>query len=159
MKSTSFYKDFSKKTFSSVVRAEEDELEKEVFEKKKAKLAKKGIIIKTKEEKRQQRRERERTRKNKKKRKQEKDFDHLQDNVQFGETVHEPPRLKQINSESRRPGQKDLLLKKDTLQGGLAKRGSKQKMSMAKRAIMEKERQRVVDQYRAIKAAKFQFGD
>jgi len=131
-----------------IVEHEKDEVELEIEKKKKEKLAKKGIVVKSKEEKRKLRREREKKRKNKNKRKDDeaKDFSDYQDSVNFGETVHAPPDIKDLNNETRRPGQKDLLLKKSF--GGV----KKTKPSLAKKVIIEKERQRVVELYRALKA-------
>merc|ERR1719187_2257452 len=127
-----------------VVEHEKDEVELEIEKKKKEKLAKRGIIVKSKEEKRKLRREREKKRKNKNKRKDDesKDFSDYQDSVNFGETVHAPPDKKGLNNETRRPGQKDLLVKKSF--GGV----KKTKPSLAKKVIIEKERQRVVELYR-----------
>merc|ERR1719219_1231626 len=125
-----------------VVEHEKDEIELEIEKKKKEKLAKRGIIVKSKEEKRKLRREREKKRKNKNKRKDDsKDFSDFQDCVSFGETVHAPPTIKDLNNETRRPGQKDLLLKKSF--GGVKKTivgVQKPKQSLAKKVIMEKER-------------------
>ena len=74
-----------------------DELEQALEDKKQAKLAKKGILLRSKEEKRLQRRERERRRKHKNRRQEEgeeeEDFDQLADRVGFGEVVHAPPTL------------------------------------------------------------------
>jgi len=139
---------------TSVVEHEKDEIELEIEKKKNEKLAKKGIIVKSKEEKRKIRREREKKRKNKNRKTNEefKDFSDYQDNVGFGETVHEPPSIKDLNSETRKPGQKDLLLKKNF--GGVKKH--KVKDSLAKKVIMEKERQQAVELYRAMKAQKYQ---
>merc|ERR1711994_155599 len=108
-------------------------------------LLKKGIVVKSKEEKRKIRRERE-------KNEDVLDFDDYQDNVGFGETVHEPPTLKELNTETRKPGQKDLLLKKN-LEGVKKK---KVKDSLAKKVIMEKERKKAIELYRALKAQKLQ---
>merc|ERR1719510_2340485 len=96
----------------------------------------------------------EKMRKNKNRKKDEDvlDFSDYQDNVGFGETVHEPPTLKELNTETRKPGQKDLLLKKN-LEGVKKK---KVKDSLAKKVIMEKERKKAVELYRALKAQKLQ---
>jgi len=137
-----------------VEKHEKDELEMEIENKKKEKLAKKGIIVKSKEEKRKIRREREKKRKNKNKRNNEefKDFSDYQDKVNFGETVDAPPTIKNLKSEARRPGTKDLLLNK--MVGGVKKK--KVKESLAKKVIMEKERQHAVELYRTLKAQKLQ---
>jgi len=139
---------------TKVVDHEKDEVELEIEKKKKDKLLKKGIVVKSKEEKRKIRREREKMRKNKNRKKNEDvlDFSDYQDNVGFGETVHEPPTLKELNTETRKPGQKDLLLKKN-LEGVKKK---KVKDSLAKKVIMEKERKKAVELYRALKAQKLQ---
>jgi hypothetical protein len=77
-----------------------DELEQVLEDQKASKLAKKkGVLLRSKEEKRLQRRERERRRKNKHRNRRqeeeegEKDFEQLADRVGFGEVVHAPPTL------------------------------------------------------------------
>merc|ERR1719431_808030 len=75
---------------SKIVDREKDEVELEMEKKRNEKLARKGIVRKTKEEKRQARREREKKRKGKASNGEHFDFNHLQDNVGFGETVHAP---------------------------------------------------------------------
>jgi len=167
---------------SKVVDAELDEVDALVEEKKRKKLlAKKGIVVKSKEEKRKARREREKMRKNKKKRgfaaatesREALQFDDFQDRVGFGEVVHAPPTIafknkkidataaEEINTAGgeRKPGAKSGLLLAKKLNGGggggaIKKKKLTVKPSMAKQAIMEAERQRVVDAYRAIKAEK-----
>jgi len=146
-----------------VIDQPKDEVTLEMEEKKKKRLAKKGIILKSKEEKRVLRREREKKRKNKnKKNKNEdfKDFTDFKDNVDFGETVHAPPTITgKFGKNTKTTGQKDLLLKK-SFEGKKDKlvgvKKPKVKQSMAKKVIMEGERQRVVDLYRAMKAQKMQ---
>merc|ERR1719510_2051589 len=103
---------------TKVVDHEKDEVELEIEKKKKEKLLKKDEDVL--------------------------DFSDYQDNVGFGETVHEPPTLKELNTETRKPGQKDLLLKKN-LEGVKKK---KVKDSLAKKVIMEKERKKAVELYR-----------
>ena len=66
--------------------------------KQKKKFIKKGVVVRSKEEKRIARRERDKLRKNKKKGRgqsseEEFDFDSFQDSYEFGEEVHEPPTL------------------------------------------------------------------
>ncbi len=139
-----------------------DELEQLVEDQKKTKLAKKGIHVRSKEEKRQQRRERERLRKNKKKllRQEEADFDHLADAVGFGEVAHAPPTLafKGVSATDRKPGTKDLLLKSKLGGGGVTKKKTTMVVppaaSLARKVMLEKERQHVVQLYRAMKADK-----
>jgi hypothetical protein len=78
-----------------------DELEQVLEDQKASKMAKKkGVLLRSKEEKRLQRRERERRRKNKHRNRRleeeeegEKDFEQLADRVGFGEVVHAPPTL------------------------------------------------------------------
>lgn len=155
-----------------VIDQPKDEVTLEIEEKKKKKLAKKGIVVRSKEEKRVLRREREKKRKNKNKKntkdKDYKEFSDFQDNVEFGETVHAPPTITgKYGNDKKTTGQKELLLnksfegkkdnsfegKKDKLVGV---KKVKVKQSLAKKVIMEKERQRVVDLYRAMKAQKMQ---
>merc|ERR1719348_32093 len=71
---------------SKIVDREKDEIEVEMEEKRNAKLARKGIVRKTKEEKRQAGRDREKKRKKKNKGGDD-DFSHLNDKVEFGEVV------------------------------------------------------------------------
>jgi hypothetical protein len=135
-----------------VVDREKDEVELEEERKKTAKLAKKGIVRKTKEEKRVLRRQREKDRKNKgnksKKPSEDLDFCDLKDDVAFGDMVDAPPTLKFKNfeqSSSSRPagdGKAGLLLAK------------KQKLSMAQQVRVEADRRSVVEQYRQRKAAR-----
>ena len=149
-----------KKGKSVVVDREKDEVEVEQEKKKIAKLAKKGIVVKSKEEKRVARRERERARKNKKKPKDKSnvlDFDDFKDTVAFGDTVDAPPTLKFKNFEktsSTKPaseGKAALLLHKlDESGGGKVK---KVKLSGVQKVRQEQERLSVVEQYRKKKAA------
>jgi len=140
---------------SKIVDREMDEVETEIEKKKIEKLAQKGIIRKTKEEKRKARRLREKERKNKhKKSTQELDFHDFQDNVSFGETVDAPPTLKFkkfVKNASSKPaaeGKSELLLKKG------ANGVKKAKLSMAQKVNVEKDRQHVVEMYRQLKAQK-----
>ena len=133
--------------------------------KQKKKFIKKGVVVRSKEEKRIARRERDKLRKNKKKGRgqsseEEFDFDSFQDSYEFGEVVHEPPTLnykpkklqvQEPQDGERKPGKKDLILKTQ-LSGGIVKKAKKIKPSLAKQVIMEKERLRVVEAYRALKA-------
>ena len=149
-----------------MVEQPKDELEQAVDDEKKEKLAKKGINVRSKEEKRLLRRERERMRKNKKKRhtaeadeeEEEKDFNRLADTVGFGEVVHAPPTISFKGSMAdRKPGTKDLLLKAKLGSGGGVTKKSVAKPpvpSLARKAMLEKERQHVVELYRSMKAAK-----
>ena len=134
---------------SKIVDREMDEVEMEIEKKKNEKLAKKGIIRRSKEEKRIARREREKLRKNKKKKTDlDKDFSDFHDNVSFGETVDAPPTLKFKNftkTPSSKPAGEDrsgLLLKKKTL---------KPKLSMAQKVAVERDRKHVVELYRKLK--------
>ena len=82
---------------SIVVDREKDEVELEEEKKKIEKLAKKGIVRRTKEEKRVLRRQREKQRKNKNKKGSNNDsldFNDFKDDVAFGDTVDAPPTLK-----------------------------------------------------------------
>lgn len=158
---------------TKMVDANLDEVDQVAFDKKKAKLAKKGINIKSKEEKRQARRAREKARKNKKKGKgdgggQEEtmDFADFKDSVEFGEIVHQPPEIAfkhklLVNQADRKPAAKsDLLLARKLSGGGgggVAKKSKKvNKPSMARQVVIDQERQRVVEAYRALKAEKMQ---
>ena len=58
------------------------------------------------------------------------------------------------HNEGRKPGRKDNLLLKQTQQGKVEKRAKKSTMSLAQKAMMEKERDRVIEQYRSMKKAK-----
>ena len=141
---------------TKIVDREMDEVEKEIEKKKIEKLAKKGIIVKTKEEKRKAKREKEKLRKNKKKGiiDADKDFENLQDNIQFGERVDAPPTisLNKFPKASTNAGSKALILNR-TLKngGGIAK---KKTQSMAQKVASERERLKVVAQYRQLKGQK-----
>lgn len=141
---------------------EKDELELEEEKKKIEKLAKKGIVRRTKEEKRVMRRQREKQRKNKKKKNTDEilDFSDLKDDVSFGDTVDAPPSLnfkgfsKDHSSRPAEGGKAKLLLsgiKEGQEEEG--KRKKKVKLSMAQQVILERERASVVAQYRQRKAA------
>jgi len=140
---------------SKIVDREMDEVETEIEKKKIEKLAQKGIVRKTKEEKRIARRLREKERKNKKRKSgQDLDFHDFQDNVSFGETVDAPPTLKYkkfVKNASSKPaaeGKSELLLRKGV--NGV----KKAKLSMAQKVKVEKDRQHVVEMYRQLKAQK-----
>lgn len=141
---------------SKIVDREKDEVDLEIEKKLNEKLAKKGIVRKSKEDKRKARREREKLRKNKGNKKSEEslDFNDFQDNVSFGERVDAPPTLKLKNwvkNSSSKPaadGKSELLLKKGV--NGV----KKTKLSMAQKVSVEKNRQHVVEMYRQIKAQK-----
>lgn len=144
---------------STIVDREKDEVELEIEKKRNEKLAKKGIVVKSKEEKRQARREREKKRKNKnpKGNSQETlDFTDFQDSVSFGERVDAPPSLnfkkftKLPSSKPAADGKADLLLKKNL--EGVKK--AKAKLSLAQKVNIEKDRQHVVEMYRKLKAQK-----
>jgi len=141
---------------------EKDELELEEERKKIEKLAKKGIVRRTKEEKRVMRRQREKQRKNKKKKNTDEilDFNDLKDDVSFGDTVDAPPSLnfkgfsKDHSSRPAEGGKAKLLLsgiKEGREEEG--KRKKKVKLSMAQQVLLERERASVVAQYRRRKAA------
>jgi len=151
-----------KKKIEKLANKEKDELELEEEKKKIEKLAKKGIVRRTKEEKRVIRRQREKQRKNKKKKNTDEilDFSDLKDDVSFGDTVDAPPSLnfkgfsKDHSSRPAEGGKAKLLLsgiKEGQEEEG--KRKKKVKLSMAQQVILERERASVVAQYRQRKAA------
>jgi len=137
-----------------VRKREKDELEEEMEEVKRKRLAKKGIVRRSQEEKRQLRRLREKKRKNKGKKitvengeEEEKEFEGKVDPT-FGDVVHAPPALPRLASaEARRPGAKSGLILAKKLDG---------KPSLARQAALESERQRVIEAYREIKRKKMQ---
>merc|ERR1719220_2045964 len=141
---------------TKIVDREMDEVEKEIEKKRIEKLAKKGIVVRTKEEKRKAKREKEKLRKNKKKENvlADKDFENLQDNIQFGERVDAPPTiaLKKFPKTTTNAGSKALILNR-TLKngGGIVK---KKTQSMAQKVASERERLKVVAQYRQLKGQK-----
>jgi len=150
---------------TKMVDAELNEVDQTLFDQKKAKMAKKGIVMKSKEEKRVARRAREKARKNKKKGKgggeaseDIVDFGDFKDSVEFGEVVHQPPDIsfnhKRLHDD--KPGKNNLLLKQK-LTGGVVKKPKKDKPSMARQVVIDQERQRVVEAYRALKAQKMHF--
>merc|ERR1712080_87503 len=131
----------------------------EVERKKIEKLAKKGIVRRTKEEKRILRRQREKQRKNKKKKSNtDMDFNDLRDDVAFGDRVDAPPTLKFKNFEKNsasKPaseGKAELLLRQ-AANGGTEGKVKKAKLSLAQKVRVERDRQSVVEQYRQRKAA------
>ena len=144
-----------------IVDREKDEVELEEEKKKIEKLAKKGIVRRTKEEKRVLRRQREKMRKKKKKGSNNADnldFDDFKDDVAFGDTVDAPPTLKFRGfekSSSSKPAEGGGLLLSQKQSEPKAK---KVKLSMAQKVNMERERLNVVAQYRAKKAASLNTG-
>merc|ERR1719158_70766 len=146
---------------SVIVDREKDEVELEEEKKKIEKLAKKGIVMRTKEEKRVLRRQREKMRKKKKKGSNNADnldFDDFKDDVAFGDTVDAPPTLKFRGfekSSSSKPAEGGGLLLSHKQSEPKAK---KVKLSMAQKVNMERERLNVVAQYRAKKAASLNTG-
>ena len=145
---------------SKIVAREQDELDLEMEKKKIEKLAKKGIVVKTKEEKRKLKLERSKMRKNKKKvkiaEKNEENFGNLRDDVQFGERVDAPPSIRLSKfTPSNKPGSKNNLLLHQTLNNTVTKAKTKtKKKSMAQQVALEKERKKAVELYRQLKASK-----
>merc|ERR1712098_36750 len=137
---------------TKIVDREMEEVEKKRIDK----LAKKGIVVRTKEEKRKAKQLKEKQRKMKKSGKTEEDFDEnfesFKDEVKFGERVDAPPTIKLSKfTPSSKPGAKKLLLHKTLNQGSKIKKNTK---SMAKKHAMEMERQKAVELYRQLKANK-----
>ncbi|XP_040571089.1 LOW QUALITY PROTEIN: coiled-coil domain-containing protein 137 [Lepeophtheirus salmonis] len=183
-------------TGKNVIKArekDENELAKEEKKRKKI-MKKKGIIIRTKEEKRKIQRERQKLRKLKKKGKlplsdeddnedsdveirnskedknRLRDFSELQDHVAFNEVVHAPPSITHKNNkidtnlknpELRKPASKGGLLVEAILKGTKQNTISKNKkknvpaISLAQKQMLETERSRVIEQYRALKILKY----
>lgn len=94
---------------------------------------------------------------------EDKDFDdeRFRDRVGFGEVAQAPPELKKLKKlqhwESRRPAEKGGLL----LEGKLQQQGKNKKakakkaaVSLAKQDMLDKERERVIEEYRSIKMNK-----
>lgn len=131
-------------------------------------MAKRGIVVKSKEEKRQIRRQKEKDRKRKKKRSRgEKNDDGFRElnseKPTFNDVVHQPPTLclprGVSNTEARRPGAgKNLLLRdKLKLKGTKNKTIEKKKepeMSLASKERLRVERERVIEEYRKLKSSK-----
>merc|ERR1719362_1170614 len=152
---------------SVIVDREKDEVELEEEKKKIEKLAKKGIVRRTKEEKRVLRRQREKMRKNKSKRGSNNadnlDFNDFKDDVAFGDTVDAPPTLKfrgfEKSSSSKPAEGGGLLLSQKQMENSSNEpKAKKVKLSMAQKVNMERERLNVVAQYRAKKAASLNTG-
>merc|ERR1719384_723034 len=127
---------------TKIVDREMDEIDQEIEKKKIEKLAKKGIVVRSKEEKRKAKREKEKLRKMKRKGKPLEDvdenFESLRDDVEFGERVDAPPSIKLSKfTPSSKPGAKNLLLHK-TLNGNVKKKTK----SLAQKHSLEKERQK-----------------
>lgn len=152
---------------SVIVDREKDEVEVEEEKKKIEKLAKKGIVRRSKEEKRVMRRQREKMRKNKNKKGSNSnaadnlDFDDFKDDVAFGDTVDAPPTLKFRGfekSSSSKPAEGGGLLLSQKDKSSNEPKAKKVKLSMAQKVNMERERLNVVAQYRAKKAASLSTG-
>merc|ERR1719350_2700928 len=150
---------------SMVVDREKDEVELEEEKKKIERLAKKGIVRKTKEEKRVLRRQREKQRKNKKKGvniSDNLDFNDFKDDVAFGDRVDAPPTLNfrgfEKRSSSKPAGNGGLLLSQKSNENNDSIKSKKSKLSMAQKVRIERERSHVVAQYRAKKAAALSTG-
>ena len=155
------------------VEREKDELDEHMHKLKAEKLAKKGIVLKSKEEKRKEKRLKEKEKRLKKKRKsykkmqeeEEEDFDDEPEKIEFNDVVQAPPsKLQGVkNNEARRPGQsKGLLLLSEQnmkvkgkpvakVKDTKAKKKFKQKMSMARQQMFEIDRNSIIEQYRAFK--------
>merc|ERR1719209_84372 len=150
---------------SVIVDREKDEVELEEEKKKIEKLAKKGIVRKTKEEKRVLRRQREKQRKNKKKGvniSDNLDFNDFKDDVAFGDRVDAPPTLNfrgfEKSSSSKPAENGGLLLSQKSNENNDSIKSKKSKLSMAQKVRIERERSHVVAQYRAKKAAALSTG-
>lgn len=160
---------------TSVRDREKDEVELEAEQKRVERLAKKGIVVRTKEEKRQLRRLKEKEKRMKKKRRlrkklmtedgewqeeRAKDFGDLDgDDVSFNEVAMQPPSLKSAAKMSK------VKAKKAKGDEGAGKAGKNQKLllskklkkpqiSLAKKQILEEERLRVIQEYRNLKQAR-----
>ncbi|CAL4115837.1 unnamed protein product [Meganyctiphanes norvegica] len=93
----------------------------------------------------------------------ENDFDHLKDNIEFGDIVHEPPKLEtyKLTKKAKMHDEKskmDGFLFMKTLKGesksNSKENGHKIKPSMSRQRQLEEERRRVVDAYRDLKKNK-----
>ena len=147
-----------------MIEVEKTEQEKLEFEKRKKWLAKKGINLKTKEEKRQQKREYEKKRKMRGKHSKMEEmealhFSDFQDKPEFGEVVDAPPEIKFKARKAEKLVKQDkvsgLLLAKKLQNDGGKKKKKIQDLSLAKKASMEQERNRAIEAYRAIRADKY----
>ena len=136
-------------------------------------LAKRGITVRTKEEKRQLRRLREKEKRMKKKRRlrkklmtedgewqeeRAKDFDDLDDGrdggrAGFNEVAMQPPSLKSAAKMRKRPDDGDGKVGKNKklLLSSKLKKSSKPQLSLARKQILESERERVIQEYRNLK--------
>uniref|UniRef100_A0A8C5R620 Coiled-coil domain containing 137 n=1 Tax=Leptobrachium leishanense TaxID=445787 RepID=A0A8C5R620_9ANUR len=96
------------------------------------------------------------------KKKEEKEASRLEkdlfkDKVEFGEVAMEPPQITakpRKSSANTKPGQKSLLLKKMFENGGASSKPST--ISMARKRVIEEERERVIEAYRQMKKRKQQ---
>ena len=137
-------------------------------------LAKRGITVRTKEEKRQLRRLREKEKRMKKKRRlrkklmtedgewqeeRAKDFDDLDDGRRdggragFNEVAMQPPSLKSAAKMRKKPDNGDGKVGKNKrlLLSSKLKKSSKPQLSLARKQILESERERVIQEYRNLK--------
>lgn len=102
------------------------------------------------------------------KRDKEEGFERFRDEIKFGETVHEPPKLtalpkKAVSSEADvRPGLKNNLLLKDLFKQDRSistkLSGKRKNLSMADRRMLEVERNKAIDAYKQLKASRKQQG-
>ena len=133
-------------------------------------LAKRGITVRTKEEKRQMRRLREKEKRMKKKRRlrkklmtedgewqeeRAKDFDDLDDGrdgrVGFNEVAMQPPSLKSAAKMRKKPDGDGKVGKNKKLLLSSKLKKSKPQLSLARKQILESERERVIQEYRNLK--------
>lgn len=124
------------------------------------KKAKRGVPVKSKEEKRKIKRLKEKERRLKKRgggggkdEEEEKDFTSFKDSFEFNETVHAPPSLNKFKNVSRRPGENKALLLKKNLDGSRVTKVKKPTLSMAKKVMLSEEREKVIAHYRSMKDA------
>ena len=147
-----------------MVKPEKTEEEKLKFEKKKKRLAKRGIHVRNEEEIREHKLEYKKELRMRKKRSKLEEsealqFSDFQDSPEFGEIVHEPPKItfkarkaEKLVKQNKVGG---LLLAKKFENAGGKKKKEFQDMSLAKKAQMEQERDRVIQAYRAIRTDKY----
>ncbi|XP_059096734.1 coiled-coil domain-containing protein 137-like [Tigriopus californicus] len=157
-----------------------DDLEEEIAAKKRAKLAKKGIVVRSKEEKRKIKRLKEKEKKLKKKRRlgkilnelgddgeDFKEFEDFQDDIKFNDIVHAPPSLKGMRKKKKMPtseneastspapvpaqkNKNSTLLLAQKFKSKI--KSDKPEISLARQHMLNQERVRVIQAYRSLKS-------
>lgn len=128
-------------------------------------MARKGIIVRSKEEKRKIKRLKEKEKKLKKKRRlgkilnelgdndeDFKEFEDFQDEVKFNDIAHAPPSLKGLPKKKKQPNETVKKNKNSTLLLAQKLKSDKPEISLARQHMLNQERVRVIQAYRSLKS-------